>query len=70
MPVIYTKNSPNQTCDYSLITPNQQFVLLSFNSGQLQNNINVAMSITINRVTNFEINLIENASNQTEVNVS
>lgn len=61
--VIYTKNSPNQTCDYSLITPNQRFVLklLSFNSGQVQNNINVAMSITIIRVINFEINLIENA---------
>ena len=60
--VIYTKNFPNQTWDYWLTTPNQQTVLklISFNSGQLQNNwqlqnnsVNVLMWVTINRVIKF-----------------
>ena len=37
--VIYPRNCSNQTCDYWLITPNQQTLglrLISFNRGQLQ----------------------------------
>ena len=60
MRVIYTKNCPNQTCDYWLITPNQQTLCIETDifltsgnykstSGQLQNNtVNGAMSIAIN----------------------
>ena len=47
--VIYPQNYPNQICDYWLITPNNKhFVLklISFNSGQLENNtVNGAMSV-------------------------
>ena len=70
MRVIYPKSCPNQTCDYRLITPNQQTLCIEtnifFNSGQLpasegsitkqrviiDNTVNGAMSITINRVIN------------------
>ena len=51
----YSINCPKQTCGYWSITPNQHFVLklVSFNSGQLQNNsFNGEMLITINRVIN------------------
>ena len=55
--VIYPKNSPNQTCNYLITGQSQQtnkhFVLklISFDSGQLQNNTaNGAMSNTINPV--------------------
>ena len=37
--VIYPQNRPNETCDYWLITANQQTLalkLISLNSGQLQ----------------------------------
>ena len=51
---MYPQNIPNQTCDYWLITQNQQTFCIevkSFNSGQLQNNtVNGAISITINHV--------------------
>ena len=61
MRVIYPKNRPNQTCDYWLITPNQQTLCIetiSFSSGQLQNNtVKDAMSITINRVIRSEIDI-------------
>ena len=66
--VIYPQSHPNQTCDYWLITPNQQTLFIETiltvsnyksaseqlqNSGQLQNNtVNGAMSITLNRVIN------------------
>ena len=39
MRVIYPKNRPNQTCDYWLITLNQQTICIEtniFNNGQLQ----------------------------------
>ena len=58
--MIYPKNHPKLTCDYWLITPNQQKLCIetkSFESGQLQNSgqfqkntVNGAMSISINRV--------------------
>ena len=60
--VVYPKNCPNQTCDYWLITQNQQTLCIETNifftagnyksvSGQLQNiSVNGAMTITINRV--------------------
>ena len=52
--MIYLKNHLNQTYDYWLITQNQPTLyieLISFNTGQLQNNtVNGAMSITISRV--------------------
>ena len=58
--MIYSQNWPNQTCDYWLITANQQTLcmkLISFNSGQLQysgqlqnNTVNGAMTIPIDRV--------------------
>ena len=55
--MIYSKNGPNQTCGYWLITPNQKILVLKlkyFNSGQLQNNsVKGAMLITINRVIKF-----------------
>ena len=51
---MYPQNIPNQTCDYWLITQNQQTFCIevkSFNSGQLQNNtVNGAILITINHV--------------------
>ena len=56
MRVIYPKNCLSQTCDYWLITQNQQIFVLKltfFNSGQLQNNsVSAKVSITINRVIN------------------
>ena len=58
--MIYPHIRPNQTCDYWLITPNQQTLCIEtniLNSGQLQtsrqlqkNTVNGAMSITINHV--------------------
>ena len=52
--MVYPKYRPNQTCDYCLITQNQQILFIETNnSGQLQNNtVNGAVSITINRVFN------------------
>ena len=61
MTAIYPKNRPIQTCDYWLITPNQQTLGIETNlltvgnyksaSGKLQNNtVNGAMSISINSV--------------------
>ena len=61
MRAIYPKNRPIQTCDYWLITPNQQTLCIETNlltvgnyksaSGKLQNNtVNGAMSISINSV--------------------
>ena len=59
MRAIYPKNRPIQTCDYWLITPNQQTLCIETNlltvgnyksaSGKLQN-VNGAMSISINSV--------------------
>ena len=61
--VIYPKNNLNQTCDYWLITPNQETLCIKtsiFNSQQLQNNtVNGAVSITINRVIIISIQLSE-----------
>ena len=56
--VIYLQNHPNQTCNYWIITPNQQTLCIGItrlqelqDSGQLQNNsVNSAMLITIKRV--------------------
>ena len=59
MRAIYPKNRPIQTCDYWLITLNQQTLCIETNlltvgnyksaSGKLQN-VNGAMSISINSV--------------------
>ena len=47
----YSKNAPNQTCGYWLITSNNKHFLLkliSLNSGQLQNdNVNGAVKLLI-----------------------
>ena len=52
--MIHLKNHPNQTCDYWLITPDQDTLCIDtniFSSGQLQNNtVDEAMSILITRV--------------------
>ena len=61
MTAIYPKNRPIQTCDYWLITPNQQTLCIETNlvtvgnyksaREKLQNNtVNGAMSISINSV--------------------
>ena len=59
--MIYPKNSPNQTCGYWLITPNEQTLFIETDNllaagnyksatRQLQNNsVNGTMLITINR---------------------
>ena len=60
---MYTQNCPNKTCDYCLITLNEQRFCIEtniFNSGQLKsergqlqnNTVNGAMSITNNCVIN------------------
>ena len=65
--MIYLKNCPNQTCEYWLITADQQTLCIETNSfdsgnyksasGQIQNNaVNGAMSITINRVIKKKTN--------------
>ena len=67
MRVIYPQNRPNQTCDYCLITQNQQTLCTETNiltsgnyksvRGQLQYNIvNGAIAITINRVIKNKTN--------------
>ena len=65
MKVIYPRNCSSQTCDYWLITQNQQAICIE-NSGQLQNRRqlqnntgNGAMSIAINRVINLIISSIQ-----------
>ena len=74
--VIYPKNHPNQTCDYWLITSNQQALCIEYNiftniitnyksnyksaSGQLRNN-------TVNGAMSITVNRVSN--NKTIVNV-
>ena len=49
--MIYPQNSPNQTCDYWLITPNHQTFCIETNifSERVQNNT-VSGAVSINRL--------------------